>query len=182
MNAERRLEIAKMYPTTEYWRNISCNSIVYVAEVREDGMLLLRHVNGASSLCYYTDFPDLFVHHTSIVTKPKPAEVPQESVKLDAGKAPWHLLPVEAMEDLVDVFNYGLGKYGSRNWEHPGFVYSRLFSATMRHLWAWWGGEDIDKESGKHHLMHAASCILFLQQYHHTGAGKDDRHEGPKRA
>jgi hypothetical protein len=97
------------------------------------------------------------------------------SIKHDKGKLPWDLLPVDAIEDIVAVLQYGAEKYAPRNWESPGFAYLRLWAAAIRHLMAWRRGDTFDDESGLHHLAHAVCCILFLLQYHHTGKGKDDR-------
>lgn len=100
--------------------------------------------------------------------------VPVEGKKFDQGKLPWHLLPPDALDAVLDVLNYGADKYGARNWE-AGMDWSRPFSALMRHMWAWWRGEDIDQESGKSHLAHAACCVLFLLAYTQRGKGTDDR-------
>ena len=85
-------------------------------------------------------------------------------VKHDLGKLPWHLLPSEATEGLLKVLSFGAKKYTERNWE-KGIVYSRVFGATMRHMWSWWRGEDLDPETGLSHLDHAACNIAFLQTF-----------------
>lgn len=99
---------------------------------------------------------------------------PEEAVKNDQGKLPWHLLPSDAVDDVLEVLQYGAAKYGERNWER-GMDWSRPFSALMRHMWAWWRGETFDPESGKPHLAHAACCILFLLAYERRGVGVDNR-------
>jgi len=101
-------------------------------------------------------------------------ELPLEGVKDDHGKAPWHLLPPDAMEEVLNVLSYGADKYAPRNWE-KGMDWSRPFSAMMRHMWAWWSGEDNDRESGLSHLAHAACCVLFLLAYNKRFDGYDDR-------
>lgn len=101
-----------------------------------------------------------------------------ESKKFDDDKDPWHLLPWEALEDVVAVFKGGAKKYGDRNWEDPGLSYHRLFRAAMGHLVSWWLGRDPDPEFGKSHLAHAVCCCLFLMTYDKTGKGTDNR---PKR-
>jgi hypothetical protein len=99
---------------------------------------------------------------------------PEEAVKNDQGKLPWHLLPSDAIDDTLEVLQYGAAKYGERNWER-GMEWSRPFSALMRHMWAWWRGETYDQESGKPHLAHAACCVLFLLAYERRGVGVDNR-------
>lgn len=97
-----------------------------------------------------------------------------EGRKDDAGKAPFHLIPPEVLFELAEVLRYGEAKYAARNWE-KGMHWSRPFSAAMRHLWAWWRGEDLDPESGLPHLSHAICCVAFLVAYRARGAGTDDR-------
>ena len=75
---------------------------------------------------------------------------------------------------MVKVLSYGAGKYGDRNWEN-GLVFGRVFAATMRHLWAWWRGEEKDEESGISHLSHATCNLFFLATYQSRGTGSDDR-------
>lgn len=95
-------------------------------------------------------------------------------VKADAGKIRFDLLPPEPVRGVAEVLTYGARKYADRNWE-KGMDWSRPFGATIRHLWAWWEGEDRDPETGYSHLWHAATNIFFLIVYQARGVGKDDR-------
>ena len=87
-----------------------------------------------------------------------------KGLKFDEEKPRYELIPPEAIDGVAQVLTMGARKYGSRNWE-SGIVYGRIFSACMRHLWAWWKGEKIDPESGLSHLHHAACNIMMLQTY-----------------
>lgn len=95
-------------------------------------------------------------------------------IKLDAGKLRYDLYPPEALEGTVRILTLGAAKYSDRNWE-KGMQWSRVFGALMRHLWAWYRGQDNDPETGESHLHHAACCIAFLQTYVVRKAGTDDR-------
>jgi hypothetical protein len=97
-----------------------------------------------------------------------------EGRKDDNGKLPYHLLPPEVLEEMALVLQFGAGKYGARNFEQ-GMAWSRPFSALMRHMWAWWAGEDKDPETGYSHLSHALCCVAFLIVYLRRKAGVDDR-------
>lgn len=97
-----------------------------------------------------------------------------EGRKDDGGKAPWHLMPWDALMAIVKVLAFGAQKYGQRNWEQ-GMDWSRCFAASQRHLVAWWSGEGTDPETGYSHLWHAGCCVLFLIAFEIRGVGKDDR-------
>lgn len=94
--------------------------------------------------------------------------------KDDQGKVRMDLIPPELLEGVGDILTFGAEKYSERNWEH-GMKWSRPFGALMRHMWAWWGGEDKDPETGRSHLWHAGCCIAFLIAYEARKTGQDDR-------
>ena len=98
----------------------------------------------------------------------------EAAIKFDQDKRRIELMPVRPLEDIADVLTVGAKKYADRNWE-KGFDYSRTYGAMQRHLMAWYGGEDKDPETGLSHLAHAGCCVMFLLEFEHTGAGKDDR-------
>ncbi len=100
--------------------------------------------------------------------------IAKEGHKDDSGKPAFHLLAPEALEEIAKVLEFGARKYAPRNWER-GMSWSRPFGAMMRHLWAWWGGEAKDKETGLSHLAHAGCCLMFLLAYERRGLGTDDR-------
>lgn len=82
--------------------------------------------------------------------------------KSDAGKDPWHLLPLGAVAEIVKVLGFGAKKYGEHNWQGLDKADDRYLAACLRHLSAWQQGEDLDPESGLMHLAHAACCLIFL--------------------
>ena len=90
--------------------------------------------------------------------------VTTEGTKADEGKIPLDLLAFDALEGTASVLQFGAKKYAPRNWE-KGIAFSRVFAALLRHLFAWWRGEDTDPETGLSHLHHAACCVMFLQAY-----------------
>ena len=101
-------------------------------------------------------------------------------VKLDEQKDRVDLIPPECMLEVSRVLEFGAKKYSDNNWR-KGFNYSRLYAAALRHLFAFWMGEDNDKESGISHLAHAMCCIMFLLYQQKKGIGTDNRwKEGEK--
>ncbi|MDD2402326.1 MAG: DUF5664 domain-containing protein [Clostridia bacterium] len=97
-----------------------------------------------------------------------------EAIKFDETKPRMDLIPAKPIFALARVLTFGAIKYGDRNWE-VGMMWGRLFAAALRHLWAWWGGESKDPETGESHLAHALCCIVFLMEYEETHPGFDDR-------
>lgn len=95
-------------------------------------------------------------------------------VKYDEGKLLWHLLPLWATRAVIQVLMHGAAKYREWNWAEGG-DYSRLYNAAMRHLTAWWDGEDLDPDSGLNHLGHAACCVLFLLELQLRDIPEDNR-------
>jgi hypothetical protein len=87
-----------------------------------------------------------------------------EGKKFDGGKLRMDLIPVEAIEGIARVLTFGAEKYGDRNWEQ-GIKFGRLYAALLRHLFAWFKGEDTDPESKLNHIDHVLACATFLRTY-----------------
>lgn len=97
-----------------------------------------------------------------------------EGVKHDQGKTPLELLAFDALEEIGKVLAFGKAKYAPRNWEN-GMDWGRVYGALLRHLFAWWRGQENDPETGLSHLAHAGCCVMFLLAYSLRSVGKDDR-------
>ena len=87
---------------------------------------------------------------------------PEVGFKKDFGKPQWYLLPFKAVAKIVKVLTFGAVKYGPENWRKVPDAERRYFSALLRHLAAWHGGEELDEETKLPHLAHAGCCLLFL--------------------
>lgn len=96
-------------------------------------------------------------------------------VKHDNGKTDWSLIPIEAMDEVLKVFQFGAEKYERWNYR-KGFKQSRLIAAAFRHITAHMRGQDFDEESGMRHLAHAGCCILMLLTNILDGQDEDDRY------
>ncbi len=95
-------------------------------------------------------------------------------VRADAGKTEFHLIPCDALGELGRVYTFGAKKYAPRNWER-GMLWSRAYNSLMRHLQAFWSGENRDAESQLYHLAHVAWNAVALLTYQIRGIGEDDR-------
>jgi len=85
--------------------------------------------------------------------------------KFDGNKLEYGLLPPLALEETVKVLTFGAQKYERDNWQVVPDSKRRYFDALQRHVWAWKQGEQIDTESGIHHLAHAMCCLMFLYEH-----------------
>jgi hypothetical protein len=97
------------------------------------------------------------------------------------GKLQWSLLWWGPLKVAVRVMMRGAKKYAPRNWE-KGMPYTEGWDSLMRHSIAWWEGEDLDPESGEHHLGHTLCSAAFLLFYELNPALKarfDDRPKLP---
>ena len=103
----------------------------------------------------------------------------KEGVKYDQGKARYDLIAAHSLHEIIQVYTMGAEKYDDNNWR-KGMKWGRVFGAGMRHMWAFWRGEDIDPESGLHHLAHAAWACITLLEYTKTRPGFDDRGDAIK--
>ena len=90
-------------------------------------------------------------------------------------KLPMHLWPMTATAmgclGLLD----GMLKYGRTNWRVAGVRASIYVDAAIRHLSAWFEGEDTDQDSGLPHLSHALACLAILVDAMAANNMVDDR-------
>lgn len=82
--------------------------------------------------------------------------------KYDAGKPHPHYVPVEIIEAVMRVREYGNQKYGDpENWRTV--APDRYHDAMLRHVLACWTDwRAVDPESGLPHLWHICCNAAFL--------------------
>lgn len=85
-------------------------------------------------------------------------------------KAPLHLVPPAGVIAMAEAFKDGAAKYGPFNWRDKTVSSSVYYDAALRHLVAWWDGENHAPDSGVHHLGHAMACLAIV-----LDAGSIDR-------
>jgi hypothetical protein len=88
--------------------------------------------------------------------------------------ARFDLLPPDVLFALAEHYGKGAEKYDDHNWR-KGYAWSLSFAALNRHLWAFWGGELIDPETGSPHLAAVLFHAAALLHYSQNGKGTDDR-------
>lgn len=79
-----------------------------------------------------------------------------------------HLIPPAGNDEQAKALMLGAKKYGERNWLATQVEMTTYLSAMKRHIDRVLDGEDIDPESGAHHLGHVmASCSIVLDARRH---------------
>ena len=93
------------------------------------------------------------------------------SRKLAFSVLPWRVLVGVALGMLE-----GACKYGRHNYRAVGVRASVYFDAVVaRHLTQWWEGEDIDADSGVHHIDKAIAGLMVMRDSMIQGNFVDDR-------
>lgn len=84
-------------------------------------------------------------------------------------------LPLRVLAGVALALSEGAWKYGRHNYRVAGVNASVYFDACMDHLLAWFEGEDIDPDSGRHHIDKAIAGLFVLRDAQLGGMCTDDR-------
>lgn len=90
-------------------------------------------------------------------------------------KAPISTVPANVIAELGVAMLEGASKYGRHNYRVTGVRASVYYDAAMRHLMAWWEGENLDPDSGVSHITKLLACMTVLRDAMHQGNWEDDR-------
>jgi hypothetical protein len=90
-------------------------------------------------------------------------------------KAPLSTVPANVIAEIGVAMLEGSRKYGRHNYRASGVRASVYYDAAMRHLMAWWEGEDLDPDSGLSHVTKLLACMTVLRDAMHQGMLTDDR-------
>lgn len=96
---------------------------------------------------------------------------PVTSARHNEGKVQTREVYPDYIMGIGDVLTASRAKYDHFNWCKPTKL-STPYESAMRHLMAFQSGEDYDSESGKHHLLHVATNIMFM--YYHNTVNKEE--------
>lgn len=119
----------------------------------------------------------------------------EKGVKL----ARFDLIPVDPLHALAEHFGRGSRKYAAHQWRQ-GYEWSKSYNALLRHLQAWWRGEDFDvcsndpegcssgpdswepiepdtcyNHTGSHHMVAVAWHSFVIQEFIQRFPEHDDR-------
>lgn len=90
-------------------------------------------------------------------------------------KAPMSTVSAAVLAELGVAMLEGAAKYGRHNYRAVGVRSSVYYDATMRHLFAWWEGEDLDPDSGLSHVTKAIAGLVVLRDAMLQSKVEDDR-------
>ncbi len=91
-------------------------------------------------------------------------------------KIPYSTISQPVLAEVGVAMLEGALKYGRHNYRAIGVRASVYFDAVMaRHMPAWWEGEDIDPDSGLHHITKAIAGLCVIRDAMIQGKFIDDR-------
>ena len=90
-------------------------------------------------------------------------------------KVPLSVVPSNVLMEIGVALLEGGAKYGKHNYRVAGIRYSVYYDALMRHIMAWWEGEDLDPDSGLSHVTKAISTLVVLRDAMLNEMFTDDR-------
>lgn len=85
------------------------------------------------------------------------------------------VLSMPVLYEAAAGLSEGACKYGRSNYRVIGVRASIYYDATMRHLASYWEGENIDPDSGIHHVSKAISSLFVLRDAMMRDKCYDDR-------
>lgn len=98
---------------------------------------------------------------------------PKDSVGIR--KVPYSTLPQEVIAEAGLGMLEGALKYGRHNYRVIGVRASVYYDAIMRHINAWWEGEDVDPESGLNHITKLLTSAIVIRDAMINENWVDDR-------
>jgi hypothetical protein len=90
-------------------------------------------------------------------------------------KVPFSTIPTQVITETGLAMMEGALKYGRHNYRVSGVRASVYYDAAIRHLTAFWEGQDMDPDSELSHLVKAIACCVVLRDSQIRGNWVDDR-------
>lgn len=100
----------------------------------------------------------------------------EQATNHGVNKTQHNLVATDFIRAVADVMADSLktGKYKKNDWR-KGRAWCEIYDKVQRHLTDWVERKDIDPESGRSALHHAAADLMILIFYEINNVGTDDR-------
>lgn len=95
--------------------------------------------------------------------------------RIGCRKAGMSCVPASVLAELGVAMTEGALKYQPYNYREAGVRMSVYYDALLRHMFAFWEGEDIDPDSGVSHVTKAIATLVVLRDAMMQGMCTDDR-------
>ena len=89
-------------------------------------------------------------------------------------------IPFPVLYEVGTAMLEGACKYRRHNYRVAGVRAHVYIEAAFRHLAAYWEGEDIDPDSGLHHISKAIASLVVLRDAQMNDMCQDDRPPSPE--
>jgi hypothetical protein len=122
----------------------------------------------------YKTFAEEIEEWAKVTDTVKPGTSATGSLRYNNGKVQTREIDPSFILGIGEVLTKSREKYPEMNWALPTKL-STPYESLQRHLLQFWSGEDFDKDSGKHHLLHVATNVMFLYYHVMNSPEGDDR-------
>jgi hypothetical protein len=117
-----------------------------------------------------SELPDKLI---AIEVKTERGVNPKDAI--GATKIPFSIIPMPALMDLALAMQEGAGKYGPFNYRAVPVQMHIYLEAAWGHITSCINGEDIDLDSGLHHVAKCMACCAIILDGLHNGTIIDTR-------
>ena len=131
----------------------------------------MRKMKENERLYMYGDLKTVIPENSAEKTQ-KPTN-PKDAVGIK--KAPMSTVSAAVLAEVGVGMLEGALKYGRHNYRGVGVRASVYYDATIRHLFSWWEGEDIDPDSQLSHVTKAICSLVVLRDAMIQDKCEDDR-------
>lgn len=100
---------------------------------------------------------------------------PNPKDSIGSRKVTFTCIPMTVLGELAVGMSEGARKYGRHNYRASDVLNSVYVDAALRHIMAFWEGEDTDPDSGMHHLSKAIASLAVIRDAQICGRAIDDR-------
>jgi hypothetical protein len=98
----------------------------------------------------------------------------EKALRYNEGKLKWSMVHYQSLAPLVRVLMYGEKKYARDNWK-KGLNREEILDSMQRHLAALIDGQEIDPESGEHHIGHLFCNCMFYSYFNVINGDKSSK-------